>query len=77
MQALEGPSLQSLWEFASAVSYPHGNRFVAGMEELGEPLGFPSCVGHWCNKGRDHLRAGTSSGAWGEGIWTSAPVPDL
>lgn len=30
-------------EFASAVGSPRENRFVVGVEELGECLGFPSC----------------------------------
>lgn len=48
VQAPGGPSPpQSPWEFASAVGSPHENRFVIGMEELGEPLGFPSRCVDW------------------------------
>ena len=81
MQALGGPSSpQSPWEFASVVGSPHANGFVIGMEELGEPLGFPSCCvdgRHRSNEGRDCLRAGAGGGPWGEGAWTGAPVPEL
>lgn len=48
MQALGEPSsLQCLWVFASAVGFLHENWFVVGVEELGEPLRFPSCFVDW------------------------------
>lgn len=45
MQALGGPSsLQSQWEFSSAVHSPHENRFLVQMKGFGEPLSFLACA---------------------------------
>lgn len=71
MRALREPSsLQSPWEFASAVGSAHENGFVVGMEELGGALGVSLLLcrpGHRNNKGRDCPRAVAGGGAWGEG----------
>lgn len=51
--------------------FPHENRFGFGMEELGEPVGFPFCCAH-CRAG-----AIREESAWGEGIGTGVPVSVL
>lgn len=50
---------------------PHENKFGFGMEELGEPMGFPFCCACW---GAGAIR---EESAWGEGIGTGAPVSVL